>query len=73
MAGQSNHDPSKQAEGFPEGVTVDLVNTPHETASLRERLAANACKAAYALALLKPYGFDRVVMQVIASMGQDDD
>ena len=75
MAGQSNYDPkTEQAEGFPKGVTVELVNTLHATASLRGRFAANACKAALALALLKQYGFEAAaVTQVIVSMGEDNE
>ena len=76
MAGQSNYDPkTEQVEGFPEEVTVELVNTLHETARLRGSLAANACKAALALAMLKEHGFrnSNRAVNVIMGMGTNSE
>lgn len=62
-----------QAEGYPEGVTVGLVDTLTKTARLVRSNGANACKAAYALTLLRLSGIDGTVTQVIMSMGEDDE
>ncbi|MCY4519360.1 MAG: hypothetical protein OXC13_01115 [Caldilineaceae bacterium] len=72
MAGQSNYDPkTEQAKGFPEGVTAELVNTLHKTAKLSGPNAANACKAALALALLKEHGLKNNDRALKVIMGMD--
>ena len=62
---------TEQAEGFPEGVTVELVNTLHEAAKNPQGDRANACKAALALNLLKEHGIadSNRALNVIMGMG----
>ena len=71
MTEQVNHyADTEQAEGFPEGVTVELVNTLHEATKYPKRDSANACKAALALNLLKAHGItnNNRALNVIKSM-----
>ena len=72
MTEQVNHyADTEQAEGFPEGVTVELVNTLYEAAKNPKSDSANACKAVLALNPLKEHGlkFDDRALKVIMGMG----
>ena len=77
MTEKMNHRANtEQAEGFPEGVTAELVNTLHEAAGYAGRAdSANACKAALALNLLKAHGITNSnrALKVIMGMGTNSE